>query len=110
MANELYVYKTKILRIVDGDTVDVAIDLGFDVALSARFRLAGLDAPEKWTDEGKASALRLAELLPVGVEVIVKSEKDRREKFGRYLGTFFVDEVSINEQLVNEGFAVWKKY
>ena len=81
----MYTYNATVIRVVDGDTVDVTIDLGFDVSLAARFRLFGLNAPEKWTVEGKLSAARLSELLPVGSEVVVKSEKDRREKYGRYL-------------------------
>lgn len=105
-----YKYRAKVVRVVDGDTVDAEVDLGFDLKLSARFRLLGINSPEKNTQEGKKSLGRLAELLPVGSKVVVQTTKDKKEKYGRYLGTFLVDGQSINQQLVSEGFAVWQKY
>lgn len=105
-----YKYRAEVVRVVDGDTVDAAVDLGFDVTLSARFRMLGINAPEKNTKEGKESLARLAVLLPVGSLVVVQTTKDKKEKFGRYLGTFLVDGKSINQQLVDEGFAVLKDY
>jgi micrococcal nuclease len=105
-----YKYRAEVVRVVDGDTVDAEVDLGFDVKLSARFRLIGINAPEKNTKEGKDSLARLAVLLPVGSQVVVQTTKDKKEKYGRYLGTFLVGGKSINQQLVDEGFAVKKDY
>lgn len=83
----MYEYRATILRVVDGDTVDVTLDLGFDVHLKQRLRLRGIDAPELRTTEGKASRDWLRTLLPPGESVVVRTEKDRREKYGRYLAT-----------------------
>lgn len=105
-----YKYRAEIVRVVDGDTVDAEVDLGFDVRLSARFRMQGINAPEKNTQDGKKSLARLTELLPVGSQVVVQTTKDKREKYGRYLGTFLVAGKSVNQQLVDEGFAAIAVY
>ena len=105
-----YKYRAEVVRVVDGDTVDAEVDLGFDVRLSARFRMQGINAPEKNTQDGKKSLARLAELLPVGSQVVIQTTKDKREKYGRYLGTFLVAGKSVNQQLVDDGFAVLKDY
>ena len=105
-----YKYRAEVVRVVDGDTVDATVDLGFNLKLSARFRLLGINAPEKNTKEGKESLARLAVLLPVGSSVVVQTTKDKKEKFGRYLGTFLLNGKSVNQQLVDEGFAVLKDY
>ena len=105
-----YKYRAEVVRVVDGDTVDATVDLGFDLRLSARFRLLGINAPEKNTKKGRESLARLAAMLPVGATVVVQTTKDKKEKFGRYLGTFLLDGKSVNQQLVDEGFAVWKDY
>lgn len=105
-----YKYRAEVVRVVDGDTVDAEVDLGFDVKLLARFRLLGINAPEKNTQDGMKSLARLAELLPVGSQVVIQTTKDKKEKYGRYLGTFLVDGKSVNQQLVNEGFAIAKEY
>lgn len=106
MTDWYFLYRCKIIRVVDGDTVDVAVDLGFDIKLTARFRMLGINAPEKNTEAGKASAARLAELLPVGSDVVVQTIKDKREKYGRYLGTFIVDKRDINKQMLDENLVV----
>jgi len=105
-----YKYRAEIVRVVDGDTVDATVDLGFGLRLSARFRMLGINSPERNTPEGKKSLARLAELLPVGSQVVIQTTKDKREKYGRYLGTFLVAGKSINQQLVDEGFAVVAEY
>ena len=119
----MYVYKAKLDRIVDGDTVDAVIDLGFDVSVHKRIRLAGIDTPESRTrdleekERGLASKARLEEMLEGG-EFILESKEVG--KYGRVLGTLFVERISednltaepqtiqinINETLVREGYAV----
>lgn len=109
----MYTYSIKeILKVVDGDTVDVSIDLGFDLTKKERVRLSGIDTPESRTKDlaekhmGLEAKAYLIELLKNADDLIVKTEKDG--KFGRMLGEFFSNKFtiySINQQLVDEGYA-----
>jgi len=112
---DLYCYKAELSRVVDGDTVDAVLDLGFGIYHKLRIRLAGIDAPETRTrdlaekKEGKAAHKRLEELL-IGASgrdgrFVVQTELDKRGKYGRILGTLFVGDVNINELLIQEGHA-----
>ncbi len=103
----MYTYKCKILRIVDGDTIDAEVDLGFRVRMEMRFRLLGINSPERFTEAGKRSSERLAELCPVGQIITVETKKDKQEKFGRYLGLFFTpDGTNVNQTMISEGHGV----
>ena len=108
----MYEYKAIIRRVVDGDTVDVTLDLGFDILYNNRIRLLGIDTPESRTRDLEEKALGLAakdrvkELCPVGSTVSIITTKDGRGKFGRILGEIFVEEQSVNKLLVEEGHAV----
>ena len=108
----MYEYKATIRRVVDGDTVDVTLDLGFDILYNNRIRLLGIDAPESRTRDleekslGLAAKDRVKELCPVGSTVILRTTKDGKGKFGRILGEIFVEEQSVNKLLVEEGHAV----
>ena len=110
----MYEYAVKeVVKIIDGDTVDITIDLGFDISVLKRVRLAGIDAPEIHSKDavekqlGNEATARLTELLK-DKKIVVETElTDSTEKYGRVLGWFFVDKNSINDQLVNEGYA-WK--
>ena len=108
----MYEYKAIIRRVVDGDTVDITLDLGFDILYNNRIRLHGIDTPESRTRDleekklGLAAKDRVKELCPVGSTVTVKTTKDGRGKFGRILGEIFVGDVSVNKLLVEEGHAV----
>jgi micrococcal nuclease len=107
----MYQYKCKILKVIDGDTVDVATDLGFDIRLNMRVRLAGIDAPEMNTAEGKASRLWLIDAMPVESEWTLATIKDRREKYGRYLGEFRqAENPTINQMIVEAGHAIEKQW
>lgn len=111
-------YKCKILRIVDGDTVDVDIDLGFGMWMhKERVRMMGIDTPESRTRDleekafGLASKERLKELLPIGSIQILKTEidksgEDAKGKFGRILGDFLIEGERASEILIEEGHAV----
>lgn len=101
----MYQYKCTILRIVDGDTVDIRVDLGFRLAMEMRVRLFGINAPEMNVPAGKLAKEHLAELMPLGTELIVATEKDRQEKYGRYLGTFYKDGTNLNIQMHLDGHA-----
>ena len=99
-------------RVVDGDTVDVIIDLGFDLTKKERVRLAGIDTPESRTRdlEEKAMGLEakdhLTGMLEAADKLIVRTEKEG--KYGRMLGWFYKDQeskYSINEVMIEQGYA-----
>ena len=107
-------YVKKVTKIVDGDTIDVEIDLGFDISFSSRVRLAGIDTPESRTTDKmeKALGLESKEYLKKAIDasktVVIKTEKmDSSEKYGRILGWLFLDgsKVSVNEQMIADGYA-----
>lgn len=112
----MYEYRVKVLKVVDGDTVDVDIDLGFGVWLRGeRVRIMGIDTPESRTKDsvekifGLAAKTRLGELL--GETAILKTQinkdgEDMKGKFGRVLGDFVVDDRMTSDVLVEEGHAV----
>ena len=107
----MYEYNCKVKRVVDGDTVDVLIDLGFDIAYASRVRLYGIDTPESRTrdkDEkarGLISKDFLKSLLDKG-SVVIRTRKDKKGKFGRILGEMVVDDININELMIEEHHAV----
>ena len=108
----MYTYRATLDRIIDGDTIDVVLDLGFDVHLKSRVRMAGINTPESRTRDleekkrGLAAKDRLTELIE-GKEFIIKTQISKeRGKFGRVLGEVYVGDVNINQQLIQEGHAV----
>jgi len=111
-----YVYRIKsVLKVVDGDTIDASIDLGFDISLEKRIRLAGIDAPESRTTNLKEKAFGLEskewlkKTLEGAKDIIIKTEKpDSTEKYGRIIGHLFVNdqETSLNNQMIAEGYAL----
>lgn len=106
---KLHHYKAELIRIIDGDTVDVMLDLGFHVWIKKRIRLYGIDAPETRTkdleekEEGKLCLSRLEELISQPTEFTVSSHGT--DKYGRCLGTIFVEDENINALLISEGLA-----
>jgi micrococcal nuclease len=99
----MYEYYTKIDKVVDGDTVDVFIDLGFSVWHKERIRLSGVDTAEKNTPLGKALKAYMKELLE---GKMVRLQVTKPDKYGRYLGkVFLAGEESINDQLIKHGLA-----
>jgi len=108
----MHEYNAIVRRVVDGDTMDVTLDLGFDILYNNRIRLYGINTPESRTRDleekklGLAAKDRVKELCPVGSSVIIKTTKEGRGKYGRILGEIFVGEMNINQQLVAEGHAV----
>ena len=101
----LYNYKAKVEKIVDADTIDVTLDLGFKVYMGTRLRLAGIDAPEMKTQEGKDAKAWLEAQLPVGHEVTLSIYKTK-EKYGRYLAYVTYNGTNMNEALLKSGHAV----
>ena len=113
----MYEYKCKVLRVVDGDTVDVDIDLGFGIVLSdERVRIMGIDTPESRTKDkveklfGKASKHRLESLLgeiAILKKQINKDGEDMKGKFGRVLGDFVTEDGRMaTEVMIDEGHCV----
>ena len=108
----MYRYKVSVVKVVDGDTVDVDIDLGFGMSYKKqRVRMLGIDTPESRTRDlveqkfGKASKKHLKGILEQGGIELVSHDKG---KFGRILGEFFIgnSEVSVNQQMINDHHAV----
>ena len=108
----------KINRVVDGDTIDVTIDLGFDLMKKERVRIAGVDTPEKRTRDLEEKALgidatnwmkeKLEGAIKGDDELVIRTElKGGVGKYGRLLGWLYVgdDEISLNEQMITEGYA-----
>lgn len=110
----MYEYRAKTVKIVDGDTVDIDIDLGFDVWVrNQRIRLYKVDTPEKRTrnkTEKKAGLLateKVTNLIPVGSTIVIKTHKDGKGKYGRILGELInEDGVNVNEYLIKNRYAV----
>jgi len=109
---EYFVREVK--NVVDGDTIDVIIDLGFDILFSSRVRLAGIDTPESRTTDKAEKALGLEakeylkKQLKDAKSVVIRTEKmDSSEKYGRILGWVYVngESESINNKMINDGYA-----
>jgi len=101
----MYEYKAVIVRVVDGDTVDVDIDLGFDVCLKKqRIRLYGVDTPESRTRDleekmyGNAAKKFVQSFLPIGTNQVLRTKLDDRGKFGRILGEFITFDAAQDRQ------------
>ena len=110
-----YVYRIRAVhKVVDGDTIDADIDLGFDISLTKRIRLAGIDTPESRTTDTKEKALGLEvkewlkHRLEFAKDILIKTElPDSTEKYGRIIGHLYIngEATSINNQMVAEGYA-----
>lgn len=107
-------YVKKVSKVVDGDTIDVDIDLGFDISFSSRVRLAGIDTPESRTADkmekalGLESKAYLKHAIDSATSVVIKTEKmDSSEKYGRILGWVFLNgsDKSINQEMIDNGYA-----
>jgi len=121
MDKDPYIYRVKkVIKVVDGDTIDADIDLGFDISLTKRVRLSGVDTPESRTTDLKEKALGLEvkewlkKKLQDQTDIIIKTElPDSTEKYGRILGQLFVGDKevmsvnkkkSVNQQMIDEGY------
>jgi micrococcal nuclease len=109
----MYEYGCQVNRVVDGDTVDVILDLGFSILHKCRVRLYGIDTPESRTrdlDEkarGKLASKFLADAINNGKKVVLRSKlKDSKGKYGRVLGEIVVDDININVSMIENYLAV----
>jgi len=103
----------KITKVVDGDTIDVTLDMGFDILYQQRVRLFGIDTPESRTRDkeekkyGLLSKYFLKDALSNGKKITIKTYKgDETGKFGRILGDVWIDGKSINQTMCDKGYAV----
>ena len=116
----MYNYNAKCIRVVDGDTIDAEIDLGFDIKVTKRVRLGGINAPESRTRNkvekklGLAAKERLKEMME-GAANCFELESKELGKFGRVIGKLHIDKIAgkdvitkvcVNDCLVKEGYAV----
>ena len=115
---QLYVYKAHVVSVYDGDTCTVDIDLGLRTWIrKEKIRLHGINAPEirgAEREQGLKSAEYLRRLI-LDRDIILQTIKDRKEKYGRYLGDIWVQDDSgayfnVNDKMVSEGFAIHFDY
>jgi len=105
----MFNYNCTLIRVIDGDTIDVNIDLGFNIWHKGRIRMAGIDTPESRTRNkaekvlGLAAKSRLKELLKKK-KLSINCTKEKG-KFGRILADVLADDININKQLIEEGHA-----
>lgn len=102
----MYVYGARVVRVIDGDTLDTDVDLGFSAHLFQRIRLLGINCPEHGTPQGRAAtAYTQAWITEHGPDFTLRTELDEREKFGRVLGTLIAGARTLNDDLVAAGHA-----
>ena len=105
----MYEYTAKVIKVYDGDTITVDIDLGFGIMLKKQtLRLYGINTPEV-RGESKEEGKRVRDLLRERIlekTIIIKTKKDKKGKYGRWLATIIFEEENINDWLITEGHAV----
>lgn len=106
----LYNYAATIERIVDGDTIDATVDCGFRIYHKARFRMYGIDTPERGQPGWAEATAYLTSLIPVGAQVTLRSYRPelhpKADSFGRWLVEIFLEETNVNEAMLVSGHAV----
>lgn len=103
-----YVYRAHIIEVYDGDTCTATVDLGMRVSMEIKIRLYGINAPElRGADKlaGIQSRDHLRSMILMR-DVIIKTYKDKTEKYGRWLADIFIDDVNINQKMVQDGHAI----
>ena len=112
----MYKYKARLIKVVDGDTVDLMVDCGFNIHIKERFRLSGINAPEIRirNKEEKKKGLEAKEFLMTLLhpynKITIHTEKDKKGKYGRYLAELWVNGQCVNKLMVGTGHAVEQNY
>jgi len=116
----MYQYKAEVVKIVDGDTIDVVIDLGFKITTNQRIRMARINTPETYNvkkdseeyQKGMAAKQYVEQRLAANKNEINLETEKVTEKYGRYIGTIWLADstVSLNDELVEKGFAMYVQY
>ena len=103
----MYEYAARALKVIDGDTLDMDVDVGFGIHVRQRVRLLGVNCPEHGTIAGDdATAYTKAWIEQHGPDLIVRTVKDRNDKYGRMLGTIVANARILNQDLITGGYAV----
>jgi len=108
----MYEYKAKVISAYDGDTITCIVQLGMNVSVTEKLRLAFINCPEirgPEREQGLKSRDRIRELI-LDKEVVIKTYKDKKGKYGRYIAEVYLHGVNINNLLVEEGLAEHKLY
>ena len=113
----MYLYNCKIIKVIDGDTVDIEIDCGFNISVKERIRLEGINAPETRTKDKKEKSkgfeakAYLIHLLSSASDspITIRTAKDKG-KFGRWIGKLYRDDKCINYLMVETGHAEYREY
>jgi len=102
----MYEYRARCTNVIDGDTIDVVIDLGFSIAHTLRLRLAGINTPERG-ETGYRQATEALRSLVLNQDIVVRTQKDRQEKYGRYLAELIIPATgqTANQVLLEQGLA-----
>lgn len=100
----MYKYRGTVTRVVDGDTVDMKVDLGFRTFMELRFRLHGIDTPERGKPGWVAATDHLMDLT-AGLDIVAETRKDP-DNFGRWLCVLYGDGLNINQRMIDDGYAV----
>ena len=104
----MYEYNAEVTKVYDGDTITVDFDLGFGIILrKQKIRLLGINAPEvrgEQREDGLKTRDELRKRI-LGKKVVIKTSKDKKGKYGRWLGEVFIKDENINQWLLNEGLA-----
>lgn len=101
-----YTYSATIVRVVDGDSAYAEVSLGFHLKLEISMRLEGINAPELNTAAGKLARDYLKSLIPAGTAVLIRTYKDPKDKYGRWLARIYRDKVDVNKEMLAAGHAV----
>lgn len=110
LTHHMFTYNAHVVDVYDGDSFTAIVDLGFYTQMKIKFRLMGVDTPELRGDtieEGR-QVRDIVRSMILGRTVIIKTEKDKKEKYGRMLAEVFIDSVNLNWWLLENGHA--KKY
>lgn len=105
-----FTYLAKIYKVIDGDTVDLIVDLGFFTYKIIRTRLRNINSPEIKEESGRIARDALREYLPVGTGIGVTTYKDPTDKYGRWLATLNYNGKDVGEWLIENNYAVKKDY
>ena len=101
----MYEYNATVQKIVDGDTIDVMIDLGFDVFRVERVRLARINCPELKTAEGVLARAHVYDIVN-GKSVVIKTSKNKFDRYGRWLAEVYVGDLNLSDDLLQKNLAV----
>lgn len=107
----MYEYRAKVVNVIDGDTLRVWVDLGFETFVNAKVRLLGINCPETRTKDlaekelGFKAKDEVKRLLPEGTPIIIKTQLDKTDSFSRYLAIVYIGDLNLNDYLLKEGFA-----